>query len=67
MNITEFKKHAIPQIEAGKMVDIVRKTIVEEQNTMQDKYEEDKEIYKPIVQQLKKKIDEISDLREEYG
>ena len=62
----EYKKFAIPKIEAGKMVDVVRKTIKEVEYAKQDQYEDRKEIYKPITQELKKEIDEISHLREEF-
>ena len=64
MDINEYKKYAIPKIEAGKMVDVVRKTIKEVEYAKQDQYEDRKEIYKPITQELKKEIDEISNLRE---
>ena len=66
MDINEYKKYAIPKIEAGKMVDVVRKTIKEVKYAKQDKYEVQKELYKPITQELKKEIDEISDLRKEF-
>lgn len=65
MDIAEFKKYAIAKIEAGKMVDVVRKTIKAVKTQEQDKYEEQKEAYKPFVEKLEKEIDEISVLREE--
>ena len=64
MDIADFKKHAIPKIESGKMVSAVRETIKELQNREQDQYEEQKKLYKPIVEKLEQEIDEISDLRE---
>ena len=66
MDINEYKKYAIAKIEAGKMVNIVRKTIKEAEYAQQDKDEDQKELYKPITQELKKEIDEISDLRKEF-
>ena len=66
MDINEYKKYAIPKIEVGKMADIVRKTIKEVEYAKQDKYEDIKETYKPVTQKIKKGIDEISHLREEY-
>ena len=64
MDIADFKKHAIPKIESGKIVNVIRQTIKEVQNREQDQYEKQKEVYKPIVEKLEQEIDEISDLRE---
>ena len=64
MDITDFKKYAIPKIESGKIVSAVRNIIKEFKNKEQDQYEEQKELYKPIVEKLEQEIDEISDLRE---
>ena len=44
MDINEYKKYAIPKIEAGKMVDVVRKTIKEVEYAKQDKFEDSKRI-----------------------
>ena len=65
MDIAVYKKYAIPKIESGKMVDVVRQTIKEAQYREQDQYEQQKDLYKPIVEKLEKEIDEISDLRED--
>lgn len=66
MDINRTKRLIIPTIESGKMVSAVRKTIRQEQDDRQEKYEEQKEVYRPIVEKLEKEIDEISGLREEY-
>ena len=63
MDITEFKKYALPNIEAGKMVDLIRTTIKEVQYSKQDEEEKQKESLKPIVEKLEEEAKEISDLR----
>ena len=63
MDIAEFKKYALPNIEAGKMVNLVRRTIKEAQYSKQDVDEKQKEIYKPIIEKLEKEAKDISDLR----
>ena len=63
MDIAEFKKYAFPNIEAGKMVNLVRRTIKEVQYSKQDAEEKQKEIYKPIIEKLEEEAKEISDLR----
>ena len=65
MDIAEYQKYAIPKIESGKMVNVVRQTVKEAENLRQDQYERQKEVYKPIVEKLEQEIDEISDLRED--
>ena len=65
MDIADFKKYAIPRIESGKIVSVVRQTIKEAQNSEQDQYENQKDLYKPIVEKLEREIEEISDLRED--
>ena len=47
MDISRVKKLIIPKIESGKIVDVVRETIKQERDTKQEKYEEQKELYKP--------------------
>ena len=64
MDIADYKKYAIPKIEAGKMFKVVRQTIKSVQNSKQDQYEKQKVIYKPIVEQLEKEAKEISALKE---
>ena len=66
MDINEFKKYAIPRIEAGKIIDVIHKTIKDIDHAKQDRYELGKEMYKPITEQLEKEVDEISELRKEY-
>ena len=66
MDIARVEKLLIPKIESGKVVDVVRETIKQERDATQERYEEQKEVYKPIVEKLEKEIDEISNLREEY-
>ena len=65
MDIAEYQKYAIPKIESGRMVNVVRETVREAENLRQDQYERQKEVYKPIVEKLEQEIDEISDLRED--
>ena len=67
MDINEFKKYAIPRIEAGKIIDVIHKTIKDIDHAKQDQYELGKEMYKPITEQLEKEVDEISELRKEYA
>ena len=64
MNVEEYKKYAIPKIEAGKMVKVIRQALKSVQYSKQDQDEKQKEIYKPIVQQLEKEAEDISKLRE---
>ena len=63
MDITEFKKYAFPNIEAGKMVNLIRRTIKEVQYSKQDAEEKQKVALKPIVEKLEEEAKEISDLR----
>ena len=63
MDITEFKKYALPNIEAGKIVDLIRSTIKKVQYSKQDAREKQKESLKPIIEKLEEEAKEISDLR----
>ena len=64
MDIADYKKHALPKIEVGKMVATVRKAIKEVAHSEQDVYEKQKEIYKPIIEKLDREAEEISALKE---
>ena len=63
MDIADYKKYALPKIEAGKMVKVLRQAIKSVKNSEQDQYEKQKDIYKPIVEKLEEEAKDISDLR----
>ena len=67
MDINNYRKIAIPLVEAGKMTKIVRDVIKGVRTPKQDVYEEKKEEFEPITEKLKDEIDEISKLREEFN
>ena len=67
MDIERYKKLTIPKIESGKITQIVRDVIKDEQKFKEEVYEERKEDLRPITKQLKKEINEISELRKEYN
>ena len=64
MDIERFKRLSIPKIEAGKMTEVVRDVIKEDQTNKQNVYEKTSEDLKPLTAKFDKEIEEISKLRD---
>ena len=67
MDIKRFKRLSIPKIEAGKMTEVVRDVIKEDQTNKQNVYEKTSEDLKPLTGKFDKEIEEISKLREDVN
>ena len=69
MNITRLKRLSIPKIaiEAGKMTEVVRDVIKGVQTSKQDVYEQKKEEFKPIREEIQKAVKEVSELRKDVA
>ena len=69
MNITRLKQLSIPKIaiEAGKMTEVVRDVIKGVQTSKQDVYEQKKEEFKPIREEIQKAVKEVSELRKDVA
>ena len=52
MDLKIFAKHTKPQIEAGKMVNIVRETLKEAKHQKQDAYEKQRKCIEPLIEKL---------------
>ena len=63
MDNKRFKQLSIPKIEAGKMTVVFRDVIRGIQTSKQDVYEEKKEEFEPIREEIQKEIEEVSELR----
>ena len=62
MDIERFKRLIIPKIEAGKMTEVVRDVIKEDQTNKQNVYEKTSEDLKPLTGTFDKEIEDISKL-----
>ena len=67
MDIKRFKRLSIPKIEAGKMTEVVRDVIKEDQTNKQNVYEKTSEDLKPLTGKFDKEIEDISKLREDVN
>ena len=69
MDITRLKQLSIPKIaiEAGKMTEVVRDVIKGVQTSKQDVYEQKKEEFKPIREEIQKAVEEVSELRKDIA
>ena len=69
MDITRVKQLSIPKIaiEAGKMTEVVRDVIKGVQTSKQDVYEQKKEEFKPIREEIQKAVEEVSELRKDIA
>ena len=56
MDIKSFKQLSIPKIEAGKMTEVVRDVIKGVQASKQDVYEQKKEDFEPIREEIQTKL-----------
>ena len=55
-----FAKHTKPQIEAGKMVNIVRETLKEAKHQKQDTYEKQRKSMEPLIEKLEDLKEEVA-------
>ena len=64
-----MKQLSIPKIaiEAGKMTEVVRDVIKGVQTSKQDVYEQKKEEFKPIREEIQKAVEEVSELRKDIA
>ena len=60
MDLKIFAKHAKPQIEAGKMVNIVRETLKEAKHQKQDAYEKQRKSMEPLIEKLEDIKEEVA-------
>ena len=60
MDLKIFAKHTKPQIEAGKMVNIVRETLKEVKHQKQDAYEKQRKSMEPLIEKLKDLKEEVA-------
>ena len=67
MDNKRFKQLSIPEIEAGKMTVVFRDVIRGIQTSKQDVYEEKKEEFEPIREEIQKEIEEVSELRKDIA
>ena len=65
MDLENFEKHIIPNIEAGRTVEAVRQIIKTGQYAEQDRRESLKETFKPITDELEKVDEGIDELKED--
>ena len=60
MDLKIFAKHTKPQIEAGKMVNIVRETLKEAKHQKQDDYEKQRKSMEPLIEKLEDLKEEVT-------
>ena len=60
MDLKMFSKHTKPQIEAGKMVNIVRETLKEAKHQNQDAYEKQRKSMEPLIEKLEDLKEEVA-------
>ena len=63
MDIKRFKQLSIPKIEERKMTVVCRDVIKGVQTSKQDVYEQKKEEFEPIREEIQNEIEEVSELR----
>ena len=60
MDLKIFTKHTKAQIEAGKMVNIVRETLKEAKHQKQDAYEKQRKSMEPLIEKLEDLKEEVA-------
>ena len=60
MDLKIFSKHTKPQIEAGKMVNIVREALEEVKHQKQDAYEKQRKSMEPLIEKLEDLKEEVA-------
>ena len=60
MDLKIFAKHTKPQIEAGKMMNIVRETLKEAKHQKQDAYEKQRKSMEPLIEKLEDLKEEVA-------
>ena len=67
MDIERFKRLSIPEIEAGKMTEVVRDVIKQVKTNKENVYEKTSEDLKPPAEKFDEEIEEISKLRKDIN